>query len=216
MSVNNYRSSGYYPYGNNNVFNSYNQGGYTPTGMPNLGVGMGGYMPQNPQQIQNPNQQQMNGFNGQQMGQMPQMSPYNSIPIKTNKIFVTGVEEAINRSTEYNSETIFFHQDFPVIYEVIVDGKGRKEVFTYNVTPQNNSQQNNSEENKQTENTEQKIDLSKYVKVTEFNELFANFTKLNERFERLLSQLRGNSQPKPKNPQNTQNTQDLDGENNNG
>lgn len=195
MSGNNngYRSS-YYPYwGNNNggYNNSFNQNYFTQGNT----LGATPYMPNQPMQPQGVQPIQNNA-------QMAQMSPYQGVPIKTNKLFVTGVEEAINRSTEFNSETIYFHQDLPIMYEVAVDMKGRKEVYTYDVKAQSNPQQN-KETN---ENAQQKqLDLTGYVTVDEFNDLKENYLSLNKRFERLLEQLRGNSQQRQKSGANQQN-----------
>lgn len=190
---NGYRST-YYPYwGNsynpnytpqtymqNNNYSNYNNA-YNQPQMPNQA------MPQQPIQ------------NNQQAQQM-QMQPYNNIPVKTNKLFVTSVDEAINRSTEFNTETIYFHQDLPIMYEVAVDGKGRKEVYTYDVKTQNNPQQN-----KEVDGKSQEIDTSAFVTVKDFNRLQDDYNLLNQRFEKLLSQLRVNSQQKPKQPENRQN-----------
>lgn len=197
-----YKSS-YYPYwGNNNggFNNSFNQSYYA-----------GGNAMQNayPQQPMTPMQAQQMGMQQGMLSQqqMAQMQSYQAAPIKTNKLFVTGVEEAINRSTEFNSETIYFHQDLPVMYEVAVDGKGRKEVYTFDVTSQNNTQQN-----KETNTNSKKIELTNYVTIDEFNNLKENYNVLNDRFERLLLQLKGNSQQRQKqavNPQNSmQNNQE--------
>ena len=185
-----YRSS-YYPYwGTNNggYNNSFNQNYYS----------QGNTIPSNPFAQNQPIQQQAQPMmNGQQMAQI---SPYQGIPIKTNKLFVTGVEEAINRSTEYNSETIYFHQDLPIMYEVSVDMKGRKEVYTYDIKAQVNTQQN-----KETTEIKKEVDSDEYVKLNEFNELKDNYMQLNQRFERLLQQLRGNTQQKQKTAQTHEN-----------
>lgn len=190
---NGYRST-YYPYWGNN----YNAG----------------YTPAYPQNNNYPNSYN-NGYNSaqtpntqasqqplQNAPQMPQISPYNNMPIKTNKLFVTGVEEAINRSTEFNSETIFFHQDLPVLYEVIVDGKGRKEVYTYDVKAQSNTQQSKEEDIKvsqqqqQQQQQQQSLDMSNYVTIKEFNALKENYNSLSEQFKKLLTKLQSNGKEK--------------------
>jgi hypothetical protein len=196
MSGNNnpYRSS-YYPYwGNNNggYNNSFNQNYFTQGNA----LGANPYMQTQP--IQPQAVQPM-----QNTQQMAQMSPYQGVPIKTNKLFVTGVEEAINRSSEFNSETIYFHQDLPIMYEVAVDMKGRKEVYTYDVKAQNNPQQNKETND---ESQQKQVDLTGYVTIEEFNNLKENYTSLNNRFERLLEQLKGNSQNRQKSGLNQANS----------
>ena len=58
----------------------------------------------------------------------------------TNVILVTGIEEALMKSTERNSEYVYFNQDKPVFYRVKVDMEGRKawQEFPY-VTPDPNA-----------------------------------------------------------------------------
>ena len=45
---------------------------------------------------------------------------------KTNKVWVTSLEDAMARSVEPNSEYIYLHQDKPLLIEVRTDGQGRK------------------------------------------------------------------------------------------
>lgn len=44
----------------------------------------------------------------------------------TNVILVTGIDEALMKSTERNSDYVYFNQDKPVFYRVKVDNDGRK------------------------------------------------------------------------------------------
>lgn len=44
----------------------------------------------------------------------------------TNVILVTGIEEALMKSVDRNSDYVYFNQDKPVFYRVKVDGEGRK------------------------------------------------------------------------------------------
>jgi hypothetical protein len=64
---------------------------------------------------QNPYQGYMNQY---QQVQQPQL--------KTNKVWVTSLEDAMARSVEPNSEYIYLHQDKPLLIEVRTDGQGRK------------------------------------------------------------------------------------------
>lgn len=47
-------------------------------------------------------------------------------PIKTNKVFVTSLEDALARPAEAGSEYVYLHQDKPLLYEVKTDMQGRK------------------------------------------------------------------------------------------
>lgn len=67
---------------------------------------------------QNP-YQGYNQFN-QPVPQVQSMQP------KTNKIWVTSVEDALAKSVELNSEYVYLHQDKPLLIEVRTDNQGRK------------------------------------------------------------------------------------------
>lgn len=65
---------------------------------------------------------------------------------RTNKIFVTSLEDALNRPAELNSETVYLDQDKPFLYQVTTDMQGRKTYKTFELTeysgvvaPQNGS-----------------------------------------------------------------------------
>jgi hypothetical protein len=64
---------------------------------------------------QNPYQGYMNQY---QQVQQPQL--------KTNKVWVTSLEDAMARSVEPNSEYIYLHQDKPLLIEVKTDMQGKK------------------------------------------------------------------------------------------
>lgn len=95
--------------------------GYTYLGQPIYGgVSYGGY-----------NIPQMNyGQTPAPPGQ-PQMQNQ-GLP-KTNKIFVTSLNDALSRPADYNSSMVYFHQDQPLIYEIITDAFGKKTPHTYPV-----------------------------------------------------------------------------------
>lgn len=153
----------YYPYASN----SFGQNNY-------FGPGNAFQAPMPSFQAQMAPQQQM-----QQPVQTAPAPSYNVVPIKSNKIFVTSLDEALNRFAEPNSETIYLHQDQPLLFEVKVDAQGRKEYHTYELRQ---PQQSASQAPNMAQDA-QKIDLSAYVTQKEFNEL-------TERFNNLLDQLR--------------------------
>lgn len=53
----------------------------------------------------------------------------------TNVTYVTGIEDALNKSSNYNSEMIFFHQDQPIFYRVKVDNYGKKQWQEFRYQP---------------------------------------------------------------------------------
>lgn len=66
------------------------------------------------------------GYGNYGYGYQPQpMQP------KTNKIFVTSLEEALARPSEPNSEIIYLHQNEPLLFEIVTDMQGRKAVKTF-------------------------------------------------------------------------------------
>lgn len=66
-----------------------------------------------------------NGNFQPQMAQQPQPAP-----MRTNKIYVTSLEDALNRYAEPNTIMIYRHQDEKFEYEIITDGQGRKSYKT--------------------------------------------------------------------------------------
>lgn len=77
----------------------------------------------------------MNNQNWPNYGQTNQVYQYGWQRPSTNVILVTGIEEALMKSTERNSDYVYFNQDKPVFYRVKVDGEGRKawQEFPYNL-----------------------------------------------------------------------------------
>lgn len=63
-------------------------------------------------------------YNGNFQPQMAQ--PVQQQQMRTNKIFVTSLEDALNRYAEPNTIMIYRHQDERFEYEIITDGYGKK------------------------------------------------------------------------------------------
>lgn len=66
-----------------------------------------------------------NGNLQSQMAQQPQ-----STPMRTNKIYVTSLEDALNRYAEPNTIMIYRNQDEKFEYEITTDSQGRKSYKT--------------------------------------------------------------------------------------
>ena len=49
----------------------------------------------------------------------PSMQMQQAIPVKTNKIFITSIEDAMARYAEPNSEIVYLHQDKPILVDLI-------------------------------------------------------------------------------------------------
>lgn len=54
--------------------------------------------------------------------------PQNASPtqVRTNKIFVTGLQDALSRSIDPNSDVVFFDQDKDIMYNIKSDAYGKK------------------------------------------------------------------------------------------
>lgn len=68
-----------------------------------------------------------NPYQAQQTIQPPQM--------RTNKIFVTSLEDALNRYADPNTIIIYRHQDEKFEYEITTDGFGKKTYKTLELRP---------------------------------------------------------------------------------
>ena len=65
-------------------------------------------------------------------GNMPYMSNFQPQPtqMRTNKIFVTSLEDALNRYAEPNTIIVYRHQDEKFEYEIMTDSQGKKSYKT--------------------------------------------------------------------------------------
>ena len=63
-------------------------------------------------------------YNGNFQPQM--MQPQQPAQMRTNKIFVTSLEDALNRYAEPNTFMVYRHQDERFEYEIMTDGQGKK------------------------------------------------------------------------------------------
>lgn len=113
------------PYGQ--PFYTYPPAGYTPYQTPTYGA----YTPQVPPVPQN---QPLNGFQGQGQVNTQLQTQQPVLPTKTNVPLVTSLTEAMSKTTELNSDTFYADQDKPFIYRVSVDMQGRKTYRTFELT----------------------------------------------------------------------------------
>lgn len=99
---------------------------------------MSTFDPMNPAGFNYTGQSQVNNWSQPQQyrnfaaATQPQIRPV------TNAIFVTSLEEALIKTTERNSDIIYFHQDKNEFYRIKVDMEGRKSwaAFTYSFPDQ--------------------------------------------------------------------------------
>ena len=98
-----------------------NYGQYKPFGY----GGYGNYTPYTPQQNQF-NQTPMNQFNQTPMNQFNANQQVN-----TNKVLVTSADAALNMSVQNGSDFVYFDQDKDLVYDVVTDWNGRKELRVF-------------------------------------------------------------------------------------
>ena len=56
----------------------------------------------------------------------PYSAPSQHVQTNTNKLYVTSVDDALNRAAPRGSEMVYFHQDLNEFYVVKTDFEGRK------------------------------------------------------------------------------------------
>ena len=152
----------YNPYQNGNMYQTpYNAsyGGFMPsqgnyTGQAHFVPQNGNYAPQTPTQPQAQ----------QQPAQM-----------NTNKIYVTGIEDARARQLPPNSDFIFLDNDKPLLYRKTVDATGKMEIKAFKIS-----------EYTETEAPAAAVDLSQFVSVEEFKGVQAEMGRIKRTINRLI------------------------------
>lgn len=131
-----YNNNQYGMYAPNQTPYSTPYGGFSP--MPNTYLAQQQFAPQTPNYApQTQSAQQMN----------------------TNKIYVTGIEDAKTRQLPANSDYIFLDNDKPLLYRKTVDATGKMEIKTFKI----------SEYTETETEAAPAVDMSQYVSVKDFN-----------------------------------------------
>ena len=79
--------------------------------------------------------------------------------MNTNKIYVTGIDDARARQLPPNSDFIFLDNDKPLLYRKTVDATGKMEIKTFKI----------SEYTETEAEAAPAVDMSQYVSVKDFN-----------------------------------------------
>ena len=79
--------------------------------------------------------------------------------MNTNKIYVTGIEDAKTRQLPANSDYIFLDNDKPLLYRKTVDATGKMEIKAFKI----------SEDTETEAEAAPAVDMSQYVSVKDFN-----------------------------------------------
>lgn len=152
----------------NNQFGQYGQyGGYMPSQATYSGFmpQQGSYTPTSPFVPQTPNYAPQ----AQQAQATPQQGQVN-----TNKIYVTGIDDARARQLPPNSDFIFLDNDKPLLYRKTVDATGKMEIKAFKIS----------------EYTETEAapagDMSQYVSAEEFKSMQTEVGRIKKTIDNLL------------------------------
>lgn len=91
----------------------------------------------------------------------------------TNKIYVTGIEDARARQLPPNSDFIFLDNDKPLLYRKTVDATGKMEIKAFKIT-------------EYTEQTEPQIDTAQFVSVDDFKTIQNEVGRIKKTIDGLL------------------------------
>lgn len=148
------------------MWNGNNYGGYVPYSTPYNGYNNGqtNYMGQAPFAPQNGNYAPQTATQ-QQSAQM-----------NTNKIYVTGIEDARARQLPPNSDFIFLDNDKPLLYRKTVDATGKMEIKTFKIAEYTEAETASAPA----------VDMSQFVSVEEFKGVQAEMGRIKRTIDGLL------------------------------
>lgn len=148
------------------MWNGNNYGGYMPYSTPYNGYNnnQGNYTGQAPFAPQNGNYAPQTATQ-QQSAQM-----------NTNKIYVTGIEDARARQLPPNSDFIFLDNDKPLLYRKTVDATGKMEIKTFKIAEYTEAETASAPA----------VDMSQFVSVEEFKGVQAEMGRIKRTIDGLL------------------------------
>lgn len=148
------------------MWNGNNYGGYMPYSTPYNGYNnnQGNYTGQAP-------------FAPQGANYAPQMqSQQQPAQMNTNKIYVTGIDDAKARQLPPNSDFIFLDNDKPLLYRKTVDATGKMEIKAFKI----------SEYTETEVAPAPAVDMSQYVSVEEFKTVQTEMGRIKRTIDGLL------------------------------
>lgn len=150
------------------MWNGNNYGGYVPYSTPYNGYNnnQGNYMGQQ-------------SFTPQSANYAPQMqSQQQPAQMNTNKIYVTGVEDARARQLPPNSDFIFLDNDKPLLYRKTVDATGKMEIKAFKISEYT--------ETEAAPASAPAVDMSQFVSVEEFKTVQTEMGRIKRTIDGLL------------------------------
>lgn len=141
----------------------------------------GGYMPYNSQYSGYNNNQ---GIYAQQQPFVPQSANYAPQTalqqMTTNKVYVTGIEDARARQLPPNSDFIFLDNDKPLLYRKTVDATGKMEIKTFKIAEYTEAETASAPA----------VDLSQFVSADEFKGMQTEVGRIKKTIDSLLKKER--------------------------
>ena len=147
------------------------------------GNNYGGYMPYStPYNGYNNNQGNYTGqapFAPQGANYAPQMqSQQQPAQMNTNKIYVTGIDDARARQLPPNSDFIFLDNDKPLLYRKTVDATGKMEIKAFKISEYT--------ETEAAPASAPAVDMSQYVSAEEFKSMQTEVGRIKKTIDNLL------------------------------
>lgn len=150
------------------MYNNNQYGMYTPNQTP-YNAPYGGFMPSQ----------------GNYTGQVPyapqngNFAPQTQPPqVNTNKIYVTGIEDAKTRQLPANSDYIFLDNDKPLLYRKTVDATGKMEIKAFKISEYT--------ETEAAPASAPAVDMSQFVSVDEFKGMQNEMKRIKKTIDGLL------------------------------
>lgn len=141
----------------------------------------GGYMPYNSQYSGYNNNQ---GIYAQQQPFVPQSANYAPQTalqqMTTNKVYVTGIEDARSRQLPPNSDFIFLDNDKPLLYRKTVDATGKMEIKTFKIAEYTEAETASAPA----------VDMSQFVSADEFKGMQTEVGRIKKTIDSLLKKER--------------------------
>ena len=148
------------------MWNGNNYGGYMPYSTPYNGYNnnQGNYTGQAPFAPQNGNYAP------------PAQSQQQPAQMNTNKIYVTGIDDARARQLPPNSDFIFLDNDKPLLYRKTVDATGKMEIKAFKI----------SEYTETEAAPAPAVDMTQFVSVEQFKDVQTEMNRIKKTIDTLL------------------------------
>ena len=150
------------------MWNGNNYGGYMPYSTPYNGYNnnQGNYTGQAPFAPQNGNYAP------------PAQSQQQPAQMNTNKIYVTGIDDARARQLPPNSDFIFLDNDKPLLYRKTVDATGKMEIKTFKISEYTETEAASA--------PAPAVDMSQFVSVEQFKDVQTEMSRIKKTIDTLL------------------------------